>query len=203
MGGIGFVLCGWLFVNTMNLKAAAAESVDAYLVLGGSIKREMHVADLVKQHPDIPVLISSGSDDPCIKLIFEREQAPMEQVWLEKCADSTFDNFYFAIAILRQWGVRKVKVITSESHLPRALWLGQIMLGSHGIWVEPEIVVEEGVPANKESLIKTGIDLARASIWAVVGQFHTPKCEDLQYLPEVDMADWERKGFHCEHQANL
>lgn len=203
LGILGLVLCGWLLINTLALQSAAASPVDAYLVLGGSIKREIHVADLVKRHPEIPVLISSGSRDPCIKLIFERAQALMEQVWLEKCADSTFDNFYFATPILMDWKVRKVKLITSESHLPRALWLGQIMLGAHGIWVEPEIVVEEGIPANQESLPKTGIDLARASIWAIVGQLRSPKCQDLQPLATVDMATWQRKGFHCEHQGNL
>lgn len=204
LGGVGLLLCSWLLVTTLTLRSAAAAPVDAYFVLGGSIKREIHAAELVKRHPNIPVLISSGSRDPCIKLIFERAQASIEQVWLEKCADSTFDNFYFAIAILTDWNVRKVKLITSESHLPRALWMGKIILGAHGIWVEPEIVVEEGIPGNQESLPKTGVDLARASIWAVVSQFfRSPKCQDLQPLATVDMATWQRKGFHCEHQANL
>jgi uncharacterized SAM-binding protein YcdF (DUF218 family) len=203
LAALGLLLCVWLLTNTLTLRSIAAAPVDAYFVLGGSIKREIHVADLVKQHPNVPVLISSGSRDPCIKLIFERAQASMEQVWLEKCARSTFDNFYFATPILKRWNVHKVKLITSESHLPRALWMGQIMLGAHGIWVEPEIAIEEGIPANQESLPKTVFDLARASIWAVVGQFRSPQCQNLQSLVAVDMESWRRKGFHCEHQAGL
>jgi uncharacterized SAM-binding protein YcdF (DUF218 family) len=96
-----------------KLQTAASGPTDAFFVLGGSIRREMYVAELAKQHPETRVLISQGSEDPCILLVFQREQAPIRQVWLEKCADSTFDNFYFNIPLFNRWGVRKVKLITS------------------------------------------------------------------------------------------
>jgi len=50
--------------------------VEAILVLGGSIRREIYVANLAQQYPDIPILISQGSEDPCILLLFERAKAP-------------------------------------------------------------------------------------------------------------------------------
>ena len=77
-----------------KLSVASGQPVDTFFVLGGSIKREMYVTELAKQNPDIRILISTGSDDPCILKLFEREQAPTQQVWLEKCANSTFDNFF-------------------------------------------------------------------------------------------------------------
>ncbi|MDX2215106.1 MAG: YdcF family protein [Oculatellaceae cyanobacterium bins.114] len=202
--GIGAVVgLGWLLMVIITLRSAAAAPVDALLVLGGSIKREIYVAELAKQYPDVPVLISKGSQDPCIRLIFERAATPLEQVWLEKCADSTFSNFFFSTPILERWKARKVKLITSENHLPRALWLGQILLGSHGIWVEPDIVVEEGIPGNQESWLKTTIDIGRALVWAVVGQFYQPQCDRLTQLTTVDLDEWQQRGFDCEHQGNL
>src|SRR5919199_6694205 len=159
---LGILLCGWLLINSLKLQAAASEHVDAFFVLGGGIHREIYVAQLAKQHPEIRVLISQGSEDPCILLIFQREEAPIRQVWLEKCAYSTFDNFYFNIHLLHQWGVRKVKLITSTTHMRRSKLMAQILLGAHGIWVEPDIVEEQGIPGNRESVFKTGLDVTRS-----------------------------------------
>lgn len=203
LGIVGVILTGWLLITAIALRSASAASVDALFVLGGSINREIYVAELVKQNPDIPVLISTGSQDPCIRLIFERAEASLEQVWLENCASSTFDNFFFGTPILQRWGVRKIKLITSESHLPRALWLGQILLGAHGIWVEPDIVSEEGVPGNQESWLKTTVDVARSFVWAVVGQVYQPQCDRLTQLKSVDLDEWRQRDFKCEHQGNL
>lgn len=190
--------------HAIALHAARRGPVDAILVLGGSIRRELYVAELAKTQPQIPILISSGSKNPCIWLIFERSQAPTERVWLENCASSTFGNFYFSCPILEQWNVRKVKVITSPSHLPRAKWLAQIILGAKGIAVEVELVSETGVPGNQEFWLKTILDVTRSLGWAAIAQFHSPPpCAHLTHLSEVDMDRWYEVGFECEHQANL
>jgi uncharacterized SAM-binding protein YcdF (DUF218 family) len=199
---LGILLCCWLLINSFRLLAAASEPVDAFFVLGGGIRREIYVAQLAKQHPDIRVLISQGSEDPCILLVFQREQAPIRQVWLEKCADSTFDNFYFNIPTLHQWGVRKVKLITSPSHLPRARWMAQIMLGAHGIWVDTEIAREEGKPGNRESILKTGLDITRSLVWAVLSQVIQPRCLKLVPLHAVDLDAWRNSGFKCDRKTS-
>ena len=201
--GIGLLLGIWLLINTIALRSAALSPVDAVFVLGGSIRREIYVAELAKQHPETPILISQGSQDPCIWLIFQRAQAPIRQVWLEKCAESTFGNFYFNLPLLRQWRVHKVKLITSATHLPRAKWMAQILLGAHGIWVEPEIVPEAGVPGNRESWIKTSLDVGRSLLWAVASQVYLPPCAKVMPLSEVDMQEWRQQGFKCEHQGKV
>jgi len=203
IAGLALVFCGWMLVNLMTLRSAAAAPIDAYLVLGGSIQREIHVAELAKQHPEIPILISTGSEDPCIWLIFERANAPLDQVWIEDCAQSTFGNFYYGAPILQQWNAHKVGLITSGSHLPRAKWLAQILLGAHGIWVEPEIVTEQGVPGNQESWPKTGLDVGRSLVWAIASQFYQPECAGVRSLSSVDLNRWRQDGFRCEHQGNL
>ncbi|MBW4427640.1 MAG: YdcF family protein [Nostoc desertorum CM1-VF14] len=202
-GGLYFVLGTWLIFTTITLVFASSQPVDAFFVLGGSIRREIYVAQQAKQYPQTPILISHGSPDPCIWLLFQAELAELQNVWLEKCANSTFENFYYGIPILRRWGVHKVMLITSQSHLPRAKWMAQILLGAHGIWVETEIVQESGVPGNRESWSKTGLDVTRSLFWAIVSQIIQPQCSNVTRLTQVDMQTWENRGFHCEHQGGL
>lgn len=197
------VFCCWLIVTTITLVSASSRSIDAVFVLGGSIRREIYVAQQAKQNPQIPILISRGSPDPCIWLIFQREAAQLQNVWLENCADSTFDNFYYGIPILRRWGVHKVKLISSPSHFPRAKWMAQILFGAHGIWVEPEVVQEKGRPANREYWWKTGFDITRSLIWAVLSQVSQPRCSNITKLTDVDMQAWQHHGFKCERQGGV
>lgn len=193
----------WLIFNTITLVFASNKPVDAFFVLGGSISREIYVAQKAKQNPQIPILISHGSPDPCIWLIFQKEKANFQNVWLENCANSTFGNFYYGMPILRRWGVHKVKLITSPTHLPRAKWMAQILLGAHGIWVEAEIVQEKGIPGNQESWLKTGLDITRSFFWAGLSQVIQPQCSSLTRLTTVDMASWQRRGFKCEYQGKV
>lgn len=202
LGICGLLILLWMGINWFRLQQAATGSIDAFLVLGGGIQREIYAAEIAKINPTIPILISQGSADPCIWMMFQLRQAPMDQVWLEKCARSTFDNFFFSIPTLQRWQVRKVKLITSVSHTPRALWMAQILLGSHGIWVEPEIIPDLTPPGNKEEDWKTAIDLARSLGWAVLSQFSSPECEEMISLTEVNFSDWQEMGFRCERRPN-
>ncbi len=199
---LGLILIIWLGINWWRLQNAGSGKVDAFLVLGGGIYREIYAAQVAIANPTIPILISQGSADPCIWIMFQLQQAPIEKVWLEKCARSTFDNFYFSIPTLKQWGVHKVKLITSQSHTPRALWMAKILLGSQGIWVEPEIIPDVVAPGNKEENWKTAIDLGRSVGWAVLSQFYHPLCEEIIPLKEVKFTDWQEMGFRCERRKN-
>ncbi|WP_414526673.1 YdcF family protein [Nodularia chucula] len=201
--GLCLILVGWLIFTTITLVWASSQPVDGFFVLGGSIRREIYVAQSQKISPQVPVLISTGSQPPCIWLIFQRETAKLDNVWLENCAQSTFENFYYGIPILRQWGVHKVKLITSESHLPRAKWMAQILLGAHGIWVEPDIVPEQGIPGNYEAGWKTGLDVTRSVFWGVFSHIFSPKCSNVVKLADVDMQAWQSQGFKCERQGGV
>jgi hypothetical protein len=199
--GLCLICIGWLISLTITLVSASSQPVDAFLVLGGSIRREIHVADLAKQYPQTPILISQGSPEPCIWLIFHQKHIAASKVWLENCAHSTFENFYYSTPILQTWRVHKVKLITSSNHLFRAKLMAQIILGAHGIWVEPDLVTEEGIPGNQESWLKTWLDITRSCFWAVFSQILHPKCEHVEKLIDVDMSAWKKKEFHCQHQV--
>lgn len=201
--GLLVLLTNLLFNLIWKLPHNSNHPIDAFFVLGGSINREIYVAKLAKQNSDIPILISHGSDDPCILLIFRREQAPLNLVWLEKCAESTLGNFFFSLPILTKWNVHKVKLITSATHLPRAQWLAQILLGSHGIAMELDIAPEKGIPGNNESSLKTGLDVMRGLFWALGSQVVKPYCSQVYKLSAIDIERWQEQGFTCERQAEL
>lgn len=202
------ILIGAIFLNLavnfiVRMPINANKPVDAILVLGGSIRREIYAAQLARNNPQIPILISTGSLDPCISLIFSREGSPPENIWLERCANSTFDNFFYSVPILKKWRANKVKIITSPSHLPRAQWLAEIHLGVQGIATEMDLVVEQGIPGNQETEFKTRLDVLRSIFWAIPSQFIRPSCNNLVHLPSVDVESWREIGFDCESQGGL
>jgi uncharacterized SAM-binding protein YcdF (DUF218 family) len=203
IAAVGFIILSLAVNLAILLPANASKPVDAILVLGGSIRREIYVAELANRYPDLPILISQGSKDPCIFLLFQKASAPKNKVWLEKCANSTFDNFFFSVPILKGWGAQKVRVVTSPSHLPRAEWLAKIHLFSRGMAVEMDSVREIGVPGNRESKLKTSLDIARSLIWAVVSQVISPPCWDVVPLSSVDLDEWRQEGFECERQGRI
>lgn len=205
------LLALWLAVLVGRLSQSSRAPVDGILVLGGSIQREIFVAHQRAiaassgevALANVPILISQGSPDPCIWLLFERETAAMEGVWLEKCAQSTFGNFRYSLPVLKRWGTRHIRLVTSEGHLPRALTMGRILLGAHGIWVDGMEVVELGRPGNQESVLKTVLDVSRILVWAMISQVCEPRCSQVIPLLEVNIEDWRLRGFKCEHQAEL
>jgi uncharacterized SAM-binding protein YcdF (DUF218 family) len=176
----------------------ALKPVDAIFVLGGSVHREVHAAQLAKKYPNVPVLISHGSDDPCILATFRQERARLSDVWLETCSDSTFDNFLFGVPILDRWKAHKVILVSSGSHLKRATWMAKILLGARGIALVVDPAQEKGVAGNQESNLKTSLDLARSAIWAFFSQFLKPSCRNFSELKNLDLKSWQQKTYRCE-----
>ncbi|ESA33200.1 hypothetical protein N836_22680 [Leptolyngbya sp. Heron Island J] len=191
-------------ITLVNLWRSSQQATDAYLVLGGSIRREMYMAELASSFSTPqPILVSAGSVDPCIRLLFERANATLEQVWLENCAESTFGNFVYSVPILERWDVHHVTLVTSGSHTRRAVTLARILFGAQGIWVTPLIVDEIGIPGNQESALKTTLDVGRSFLWAWVARVYKPTCAQVVPLASVDLEQWRQKGFKCEHQAGI
>lgn len=188
------------------------------LVLGGSIRREMAAVELARNNAQLanaqlPILISAGSPAPCVWAMAEREGLvlPAEsgsidlkaQIWLEPCATSTLGNYRFSLPVLQSWGVRHIQLITSGTHQLRAVGLGRIILGSHGIWLSPTPVAETGRPGNQESKLKTSLDWMRGLAWALISQLHQPQCRELVRLDQVVLEDWVDRDFECESQGQV
>lgn len=188
-------------MTAFSLARALTQPSQAYFVLGGNNTREIHAAELVREHPQMLTLISSGSEDPCIWNAFKRAYAPMDKVWLEKCAHSTFENMYYCLPILKSWHVSRITVIDSLSHEPRARWMARIIFGAHGIWTDFD-VLKDGFPAKPELEFKTILDVIRACLWALASQVYYPKCGSVIQLSAVDMNYWNAHGYHCAHHIN-
>ncbi len=203
LGLVGFIILSLVINLAVIAPGNAKKPIDAILVLGGSIRREMYAASIADQYPGVPILVSQGSQDPCILILFQRARQPIDRVWLEKCANTTFSNFLFSVPILKSWGAHKVKVITSASHLPRAEWMARIHLNSRGMAVEMDIPRERGVPGNTESKLKTALDVIRSLIWSVVAQVISPPCWAVVNLKDVDLPYWQDGGFYCEYQGGI
>jgi uncharacterized SAM-binding protein YcdF (DUF218 family) len=197
---LGFHLA---FNLVVKLPRNAKSPVDGVFVLGGSISREIYAAKLAQKNAQIPILIARGSPDPCLVWLFQKTKSPTSNIWLEICSRSTFTNFMFGLPILENWQVHKVQLITSGTHITRAKWLAKILLGSHGIWVDLVIAPERGVPGNRESWAKTGIDLTRATIWAFLSQMIKPSCSNVYLLNSVDLKVWQDRNFACEQQGGI
>lgn len=194
--------------SAIALARTADAPVDTILVVGGSVRRELHALERVRQHPEWRVLISRGSELPCLRGLFERAQGPVERVWVERCARSTFGNFFYSVPILKSWGSRRVRLIDSGSHVTRALWMARIALGAEGIWVESDPAPETGVPGNRESGIKTILDVTRTAAWAgvspLLSRWDYPQCDQVVPLHSVDLdAACDRDALRCEHQADM
>lgn len=200
---LGAILGSFLLNITVKLHANSSKPVDGVLVLGGSIRREIRAARLANRYPDIPILIAHGSDDPCILSVFQEEGARLERVWLEKCSESTFDNFFFSVPILHRWKVHKVKLVSSGSHVQRAKMMGKILLGAQGIAVEMDAVKERGIPGNRESQLKTTLDVTRSIMWSFFSQIIHPSCAKVTELSNIDLQTWQKRKYYCEYKGGV
>ena len=201
--GFGVIALIILIISTslgIRVWLHAQMPLDGVLVLGGSIRREMYIAET----PTLPrpIVISGGSPSYCIQQLFQRHQTNPAQIWLEPCANSTFANFQFAAPLLEQLKVKHLLLITSGSHMARASKLGRIMLGFRGIAIQDYSVSEQGIPANQESGLKTILDLSRGLAWGILSPLLPPKnCPGVVSLATIQ--DQTIAPVPCESQAGI
>jgi uncharacterized SAM-binding protein YcdF (DUF218 family) len=141
---------------------------DAAVVLEGDPLRIRYAARFAKEHPALPIYISS---EPVFYQVYRDvladEQVPIERFALRTCASDTLTNFTCIASELKAKGYRHLYLITSASHMPRALIVGRIVLGRYRIAVTPlPVATNRG---SKETLLTTLRDFLRAILWALTG----------------------------------
>ncbi|MBD1845343.1 YdcF family protein [Cyanobacteria bacterium FACHB-63] len=143
------------------------EQPDAILVLGGAEEREIFSAKFAKQHPNLPVWISSGAPREYAEHVFTKTGVSLQRLHLDYEAVDTVTNFTSIADRLRQQNVRSVYLITSDYHMRRAQIIGEIVLGSRGINIRPI-----AIPSNQseEALSKAVRDGGRALLWVATGR---------------------------------
>ncbi len=139
---------------------------EAILVLGGAPGRERFAAEFARQHPHLPVIVSSGSPRDYTLSVFAEAGVARDRLILDYRATDTVTNFTTALETLEKFQATSVYVITDEFHMPRARTIGSIVLGSRGIRMEPLTVPS---PIRREEPIKTLRDGVRSVVWLVTG----------------------------------
>lgn len=140
---------------------------EAVLVLGGAAERERFAAEFAKQHPNLPVWVSSGSNPEYAEWIFTEAGIDPNRVHLDYQAVDTVTNFTTLADYFKTRKIRSVYLITSDYHMRRAQVIGEIVLGSRGIAFQPIAVPSERSP---EPITKVVRDAARATLWVVTGE---------------------------------
>jgi uncharacterized SAM-binding protein YcdF (DUF218 family) len=139
---------------------------EAVFVLGGHEERERFAAKLAQKHPNLPIWVSSGSPQDYAEKIFAKAGIESDRLHLDYRAKDTVTNFTTIVDELNARGINSVYLVTSESHMPRARLIGQIVFGSRGIVFKPLSVPSDSPPEPLEKCLRDG---ARAIFWLATG----------------------------------
>ena len=137
---------------------------EALVVLGGHEEREKFAAELAKQHPHLPIWVSSGSPQHYVQKIFTTRGIKSDRLYLDYQAKDTVTNFTTLVDELQARGIDSVYLITSDNHMTRSRIVGEIVFGSRGILLKPISVPSESPPEPIEKSIRDG---ARAILWLI------------------------------------
>lgn len=139
---------------------------EAVFVLGGSPEREVFAADFARSHPNLHVWVSGGSNPEYAEWVFAEAGIAPHRLHLDYEAVDTVTNFTTLVDELRSRDIKSVYLITSDYHMRRACWIGEIVFGSRDISFRPVAIPSGDTP---ESLDKAVRDSARAVVWLVTG----------------------------------
>lgn len=149
----------------------------AMLVLGGEPRREHFAAQFAQAHPDMPIWVSSGSPKEYADWVFETAGISPHRIHLDYRAVDTVTNFTTLVERLKQHQIQSVYLITSDDHMQRARWIGEIILGSHGIDIRPVPFVSGRNPEPTSKMVR---DVARSLLWLTTGDTGTSWLQSLQ-----------------------
>lgn len=139
----------------------------AIFVLGGSPEREAFAAEFAREHPNLPVWVSSGSPEDYAYWVFSESQIASDRLHLDYRAVDTVTNFTSLVEDFQDKNIRSLYLITSDYHMRRARTIGAIVFGSRGIEFEA-VPIPSDEP--EESLGKVARDAARSLLWVMTGR---------------------------------
>jgi uncharacterized SAM-binding protein YcdF (DUF218 family) len=161
-----------LMLSIIPLRLARAfeqvPSPQAILTLGGGTGREEVAAQLAQHNPDMEIWVSSGSLLPQEAYrLFQTFGIAKNRLHLDYRASDTVTNFTTLVADFEQRNIRHIYLVTSDFHMPRAMAIATIVLGSRGI-----AFTAIPVPCDrpKESTLKILRDSGRSLLWILTGQ---------------------------------
>ncbi|MEI6063869.1 MAG: YdcF family protein [Pseudanabaena sp. ELA748] len=163
--GSGLMIFGLPYLPPINTNLLAREP-QAILVLGGSPAREKFAAQFALQHPKLPIFVTSGSPEEYAKYVFDQAGVSRDRIHLDYQAVDTVTNFTVMVTELQKRKITDVYVITSDFHMPRAIVIGKIILGSRGIEMHPVTIPSTIEPESQTKVLRDGL---RSVFWLVTG----------------------------------
>jgi uncharacterized SAM-binding protein YcdF (DUF218 family) len=147
------------------------ETPQAVLVLGGSsskLERERLAAKLALQYPDLPIWVSSGSTNKnYVRRVFANAGINPQRLHLDYEAKDTVTNFTTLVDDFQFLGINRVYLVTSDYHMRRARLVGEIVLGSRGIDLQPVVVPTKKASETRSKALRDGV---RAVLWVITGR---------------------------------
>jgi uncharacterized SAM-binding protein YcdF (DUF218 family) len=98
--------------------------------------------------------------------VFDQAGVKRDRIHLDYRAVDTVTNFTVMVTELQQRKITDVYVLTSEFHMPRALVIGKIILGSRGIEMHPISIPSSIKSENPAKSLRDGF---RSVVWLVTG----------------------------------
>jgi uncharacterized SAM-binding protein YcdF (DUF218 family) len=132
------------------------------LTLGGGHQREVFTAEFAIVHPNLPIWVSTGSEEVRARQIFQQAGINNRRVYLDQRATDTVTNFTTLVADFKQQNIQHIYLITSDFHLPRAKAIAFMVLGSQGITYTPVSLVTARKAEPKFKIMR---DVLRSYLW--------------------------------------
>jgi uncharacterized SAM-binding protein YcdF (DUF218 family) len=153
-------------INLIGGLIGQSHAASAILVLGGSEIRERFAAKFAIDKPQVPIWVSSGSPREYSEMIFDRAGITRDRLNLDYRAVDTLTNFTTLVNDFQTRKINQVYLITEEFHMPRAKLIGNLVLGSRGIKLNPIAVPSSH---KNERRRKTVRDTFRSLLWVFTG----------------------------------
>ncbi len=160
---VGFLVTFWIGYQQF---AGSIEPPQALLVLGGAIEREVFAAEFARQHPNLDIWVSSGTNPEYAEWLFSQAGISQTRLHLDYDAVDTVTNFTTIVDKFKSQGITSIYLVTSDDHMRRATVIGKIILGSRGITFKPLPVPSGRSPEPIEKVIRDGI---RGIVWLTTG----------------------------------
>lgn len=139
----------------------------AILTLGGDSDREKFTAQFAHKYPNLDIWVSSGIPPNQAHVIFDNADIPNSRLHLDYRAVDTVTNFTSLVWDFKQLHIQHLYLITSDFHLPRAISIAILVLGSQGITFT-SISIPSKQP--RESNLHILRDIGRSLFWIISGR---------------------------------
>jgi len=162
------ILLIWLALTFFKIHKNKQLDPGIAIVLSGDYDRIHYAVKYAKKNKSIPIWISGTESDLfSLEEILEQAKLPKERFTIKPCAVDTVTNFTCIVNELTQQRFKHILLITSDYHMQRAIFAGNIVLGSRKIAITSQVVSSE--LNQTEPKWKLTRDSFRAAAWVATG----------------------------------